>query len=316
MFRNLSRMDTTVAKSAKSKSAPARPKAAQKTKASTSSASKAKKTAAAKRPKATAAASKTKSKPAPARKVVAKQPVKTAATRTGVKAGLKASVAPSKKSAVSRVAKPVKRSAAPVAPVKRPPMPPPPPPQLDKAAKKAALERQKILQAQEKANQAALKAFEQALRSFHRQEYGPACEAFKKILEEFGNDVEVAPRARDYANVCEQRMEKPKTPPKSSEAYYSQGVYELNAGRYEKAANLLERATKMEPNSAYIIYSLAAAQAQLDDVDTALETLHKAIQLEESLKNRARRDSDFVNLINIEEFRELVGIESEPPLVL
>jgi tetratricopeptide (TPR) repeat protein len=200
--------------------------------------------------------------------------------------------------------------------LKQPPLPPPPPPQQDKAAKKAALERQKMLQAQERANQAALKVFEQALRSFHRQEYAVACEAFKKILADFGNDVEVAPRARDYAAVCDQRMEKPKSPPKSSEAYYSQGVYELNAGRYEKAANLLERAAKMEPNSAYIIYSLAAAQAQLDDVDTALESLHKAIRLEESLKNRARRDTDFANLISIEEFRDLVGIESEPPLVL
>jgi len=195
------------------------------------------------------------------------------------------------------------------------PLPPPPPPELDKAAKKASLERQRILQAQEKANQGALKVFEQALKSFHRQEYDVACDAFKRIFKEFGNEVEVAPRARDYMTVCEQRTEKPKSAPKSSEANYSQGVFELNAGRYQKAADLLEKAARMEPNSAYIIYSLAAAQAQLNDIDSAMDSLRRAIQLEESLRNRARRDSDFSNLMNDEEFRELVGME-EAPLVL
>jgi tetratricopeptide (TPR) repeat protein len=194
-------------------------------------------------------------------------------------------------------------------------MPPPAPPQLDKAAKKASLERQKILQAQEKANQGALKVFEQALKSFHRQEYDVACDAFKRIFKEFGNDVEVASRARDYMTVCEQRTEKPRSTPKSSEANYSQGVFELNAGRYEKAADLLEKAAKMEPNSAYIIYSLAAAQAQLGDIDGAMDSLRRAIRLEESLRNRARRDHDFHNLMVHEDFRELVGME-EPPLVL
>jgi tetratricopeptide (TPR) repeat protein len=308
-------MDTTVAKSAKRKIAPVRPKAAK-----AAPAKKAKKTVAAKRPKPAVVASKSKQKPIPAKKTAARKPTVAVAAKRDVKS-LAGKPAPSAKPVAAKTAKPAvssKRPAPPPAPARKAkpaPPPPPPPPQLDKAAKKASLERQRILQAQEKANQGALKVFEQALKSFHRQEYDVACEALKRIFKEFGNEVEVASRARDYITVCEQRMEKPKNGPKSSEANYSQGVFELNAGRYQKAADLLEKAARMEPNSAYIIYSLAAAQAQLNDTDSAMESLRRAIQLLESLRNRARRDSDFSNLMGHEEFRELVGME-EAPLVL
>jgi tetratricopeptide (TPR) repeat protein len=307
-------MDTTVAKSAKRKIAPVRPKAAK-----AAPAKKAKKTVAAKRPKPAAVAAKSPKKTVPAKKAPAKKPVAVAPKHVA-----KSKPAPGAKASAAKTAKPAvatKPVVAPPAaakkakPLHQPPPPPPAPRQPDKEAKKASLERQRILQAQEKANQGALKVFEQALKSFHRQEYDAACDAFKRIFKEFGNEVEVASRARDYMTVCEQRMEKPKNSPKSSEANYSQGVFELNAGHYEKAADLLERAARMEPNSAYIVYSLAAAQAQLNDVDSAMESLRKAIQLLESLRNRARRDSDFANLMSHEDFREMVGME-EAPLVL
>src|SRR5882724_3028872 len=307
-------MDTTVAKSAKRKIAPVRPKAAK-----AAPAKKAKKTVAAKRPKPAALAVKSNKKTVPAKKAPAKKSVAAAPKRA-----VKSKPAPSAKAPAAKNSKPAaatKPTVAPAAaatkkakPVYQPPSPPPPR-QPDKEAKKASLERQRILQAQEKANQSALKVFEQALKSFHRQEYDLACESLKRIFKEFGNDVEVASRARDYMTVCEQRMEKPKNSPKSSEANYSQGVFELNAGHFQKAADLLERAARMEPNSAYIVYSLAAAQAQLNDVDSAMESLRKAIQLLESLRNRARRDSDFANLMVHEDFREMVGME-EAPLVL
>jgi tetratricopeptide (TPR) repeat protein len=154
---------------------------------------------------------------------------------------------------------------------------------------------------------AAVRAFEQALKNFNRHDFAHAKSAFESILANFGDQSEVAARARTYLTICEQRLARTPSAPRSPDALYNQGVFELNKGNIQDAIELFEKALKAEPRADHIFYSLSAAHARLNDAPKALDALRRAIALRSVHRSHARRDLDFASLRNNEEFQHLTG---------
>jgi tetratricopeptide (TPR) repeat protein len=94
--------------------------------------------------------------------------------------------------------------------------------------------------------------------------------------------------------------------PRDSDSLYDRGVIELNRGEYVAAQELFERALKREPDAAHIHYGLAATRARLGAIDTALESLRRALDLQPKLRIRAQHDHDLAVLRNDPEFEELI----------
>jgi len=232
----------------------------------------AKKAAAAKKTKATA-----RTKPAPPAKKKA-APVKKAAKATA-KAAAKAT--PARKTAAAP-----KKSVAP--PVRRPAPPPPPPrqPTADEAA--------------------ALRAFERAHKEFARGRFGEARAQFRALIEKYSSVSEVTARARTYLNIAESRLRTEISLPRDADSLYDRGVIELNRGDYVAAQEMFERALKREPEAAHIFYGLAATRSRLGSVETALQALQRALELQPKLRLRAQHDQDLVLLRNDPEFERLV----------
>ncbi len=153
---------------------------------------------------------------------------------------------------------------------------------------------------------AALRAFERAHKEFARGHFGEARSLFRALLEKHANVSEVAARARTYLAIAESRMRSESTLPRDADSLYDRGVIELNRGEYVAAQEMFERALKREPEAAHIHYGLAATRARLGAIDSALESLQRALDLQPTLRIRAQHDIDLTALRNDPDFDRLI----------
>jgi tetratricopeptide (TPR) repeat protein len=173
-------------------------------------------------------------------------------------------------------------------PARRPVQPPPPPrkPTQDEAA--------------------ALRAFERAHKEFARGRFGEARSQFRALIEKYASVSEVTARARTYLNIAESRLRTESSLPRDADSLYDRGVIELNRGEYVAAQEMFERALKREPQAAHVHYGLAATRSRLGSVETALESLQHALELQPNLRLRAQHDLDLAVLRNDPEFERMV----------
>lgn len=182
-----------------------------------------------------------------------------------------------------------KKTKKPVTQTARRPAGPPPPPRQPTADEAAAL-----------------RAFERAHKEFARGRFGEARSQFRALIEKYANVSEVTARARTYLAVAESRLRTEISLPRDADSLYDRGVIELNRGEYVAAQEMFERALKREPQAAHIHYGLAATRARLGSLETALESLQKALELQPTLRVRAQHDQDLTLLRNDPEFDRLV----------
>ena len=153
---------------------------------------------------------------------------------------------------------------------------------------------------------AALRAFEQAHKGFAQGHFAEARTLFRALVEKHASVSEVTARARTYLAIAEARLRTESTLPRDADSLYDRGVIELNRGEYVAAQELFERALKREPEAAHIHYGLAATRARLGSIDTALESLRRALDLQPNLRIRAQHDQDLTALRNDPDFERLV----------
>jgi tetratricopeptide (TPR) repeat protein len=153
----------------------------------------------------------------------------------------------------------------------------------------------------------AVRAFEQALKAFNKHDFSSAKAGFESILEKFGDQADIAARARTYLRICEQRLARTPSIPRNPDALYDQGVFELNKNNFRAAIELFEKALRSQPRADHVIYSLAAAHARINDAPRALDALRRAIALRPVHRSHARRDLDFASLRSNHDFQQLTG---------
>lgn len=153
---------------------------------------------------------------------------------------------------------------------------------------------------------AALRAFERAHKEFVRGHFGEARQLFRALVEKHAGVSEVTARARTYLTIAESRLRSEPSLPRDADSLYDRGVIELNRGDYVAAQELFERALKREPAAAHIHYGLAATRSRLGSIDSALESLNKALEIQPNLRIRAQHDHDLNALRNDPEFERLV----------
>ena len=153
---------------------------------------------------------------------------------------------------------------------------------------------------------AALRSFERAHKEFMRGRFGEARGQFRELIERYPGASEVTARARTYLAIAEARLRTEISLPRDADSLYDRGVIELNRGEYVAAQEMFERALKREPEAAHIHYGLAATRARLGSIDSALESLRRALDLQPNLRVRAQHDQDLMVLRNDPDFERLV----------
>lgn len=256
--------------------------------------------------KSSRTASTSKSKPAARPKAVSSKPRPAAKSKTVTKTSATSAKTPAKTPSRPALkdagAKQSKRNApAPQAtttakkqpprtttgkPAARPPAPPPRQPTLDEAA--------------------ALRAFERAHKEFVRGRFSEARLLFRALIEQHAGVAEVTARSRTYLAIAEARMRSESAMPRNAEELYDRGVIELNRGDFVAAQEMFERALKRDAAAAHIHYGLAATRARLGALDSALQSLGRALELQPNLRVRAQHDPDLVPLRNEPEYERLI----------
>jgi len=159
---------------------------------------------------------------------------------------------------------------------------------------------------------AALKAFERAHKDFTRGNFAAAREHFRALIDQHAGVSEVAARARTYLNIAETRLRTEAALPRDPDSLYDRGVIELNRGDFVAAQELFERALKRDPDAADTHYALAAARARLGAVESALQSLERAVELKPVLRVRAQSDTDLAPLRNDPEFERIIFATARP----
>ena len=155
---------------------------------------------------------------------------------------------------------------------------------------------------------AAVKNFEVGLRYLQKQNYAKSKEIFEKLAS--GSAHEVANRARVYLRMCERKLSRAGSLPKTAADNYDLGVAQLNARNLDSAIEHLSKADRLGPNQDHVQYVLAAAHTLLGNVEAALGHLKSAIALRPANRFLACKDEDFQSLVDDPRFRRLLRSEA------
>jgi len=84
------------------------------------------------------------------------------------------------------------------------------------------------------------------------------------------------------------------------------GVIYIQERNYSKARNSLESAIRLKPEYVDPYYNLACLYAIKGDVMKSLDNLEKAVSLNKSVMEWARKDRDLQNIRGVHEFEEII----------
>ncbi len=108
----------------------------------------------------------------------------------------------------------------------------------------------------------------------------------------------------DALTACDKAIE---LNPDYVDAWNNKGVALRNLGRLEEAIIAFDQAIKLKPDYASAWYNKACLYSMEDDKDKALENLAKAVELDVSNKEEAKKEKDFERLWEDEEFKRIVS---------
>jgi tetratricopeptide (TPR) repeat protein len=164
---------------------------------------------------------------------------------------------------------------------------------------------------EEKELQAITAEYEKALQLFHKKSFNKAGEAFKAIIEtykdsEFFSTLEIQARAKVYQSMAQART-RPKTIKlENAQDYVWEGVYQLNAGDFDKALEHFIQAEKNNFRDAFLYFLMAVAYLKKEDTANTLRYVGKCVKKDEHYKIIVYNEPDFESLLQNQDFLTLV----------
>jgi tetratricopeptide (TPR) repeat protein len=146
--------------------------------------------------------------------------------------------------------------------------------------------------------------FAEGMRLFTARDYVAACEVFESAAD--GPELGVNESARMYLRICRQKLDQMRAQGVTGEEHYQTGTDLLRQGQYVEALTHLETALK-SGETARVRYALALAAGHIGDPATAVKHFRRACDLDPQLRNEARTDTGFQNLLQFSEFREALS---------
>jgi tetratricopeptide (TPR) repeat protein len=149
--------------------------------------------------------------------------------------------------------------------------------------------------------------FAQAMKLFNSGDFRSARPLLEKAAQ--GPKISVNETALMYMRMCDKRIAQPEPVLKTADDYYTYGVGLMNDRRPVEALKHLEKALTLDAKAPHIYYAHALAAGLSNDVESAVASLRKALELDPSTRAQARSDSDFHPLLQHAAIRELLVAE-------
>jgi tetratricopeptide (TPR) repeat protein len=157
-----------------------------------------------------------------------------------------------------------------------------------------------------KHSEAARKEYEKGTTALQKKKFEEAEKHFRALLDGFGDEKELADRARLYLAVCQRRTKAAARPATEGEDGYYAALLEKNRKNFQAAIDQLKKSPHKNADGR-VPYLMACCYAQLNEGDSALESLERAIAEDEGSRALARRDPDFETLRESPGFQKLTA---------
>jgi tetratricopeptide (TPR) repeat protein len=149
----------------------------------------------------------------------------------------------------------------------------------------------------------AISSFGEAVKWFRKGNCEKAVELFNALIEKHASEKELVDRAHTYMEICQKVKNEKTIVLKTFDDFYENGVFLMNAGSFEEALKVFEKAVEQNPDHAKILFLMAAIYQSMGDTDQSLEFLKKSIQKDKYFKILALNDSDFESLREDKKFK-------------
>jgi tetratricopeptide (TPR) repeat protein len=144
--------------------------------------------------------------------------------------------------------------------------------------------------------------FDQAIAKFQGGDFQAARKLFEAALD--GPNLNMSHTARMHISMCDQRLSKLNVELKTPEDQYNYAVTLMNARQHAKAVEHLRVALAADEGADHVHYALALCLGLTGDRQGALQHLRRAVELDPSNRNLARRDPDFMEVARESPLRE------------
>lgn len=148
-----------------------------------------------------------------------------------------------------------------------------------------------------------LSAYGQAVKELRKGDPGKAAGLFEAFIDKYPAEKEFVDRARTYLAIAHKDPKKEASSEKTFEDHCRQGVARINAGDFEGAVKLLEKALALGGDEGLAHYLLADARCLMGETDTAMEHLKKAIHKDRIYSTLAQNEPDFEPLWDDKKFK-------------
>lgn len=182
-------------------------------------------------------------------------------------------------------------------------------PALSNSASAKAL---KAAKAREAKHLKAVGLYEKAVGFLQRNNFGRAADQFKKLVNEFPDEIDLNERGQRYLQVCG-RQEVEVLAPKTVEERVYAATLALNAGDEREALNQLETAEADSGEREEVQYMLAVVHATSGNKEAAVNYLRQAIELNPDNRFLARHEASFDAFQEDDVVQQLLASPFEDP---
>lgn len=153
--------------------------------------------------------------------------------------------------------------------------------------------------------------YTQGMKVFAKREYAEAFKLLEATIEKY-NDTdyfsvsEIQACAKVYRNICHSQLNPVEIQLETDEDYLNEGVFNLNAGNYNRALELFNELENRKYKDLYLNYLFSIAYLKRSDIETCLKHLKKCIKKDNYFKIIAYNEPDFARIFDHDEFRSIV----------
>jgi len=153
--------------------------------------------------------------------------------------------------------------------------------------------------------------YTKGMKVFAKREYSNALKLFDTTIEkykdtEYFSVSEIKTRVKVYRTICHSQLNPVEIQLETDEDYLNEGVFSLNAGKYDRAIELFDELENRKYKDLYLDYLLSIAYLKKDDIETCLKHLKKCIKKDNFFKIIAYNEPDFEKIFDHDEFRSIV----------
>lgn len=153
--------------------------------------------------------------------------------------------------------------------------------------------------------------FTEAMQTFSKKDFEKAHDAFDSIIEhykdsEYYSVLEIQARSKVYKNICQAQLHPLEADLKTPADFLNMAVFNLNAGKPQKARERLDQMDKKDADMAYVNYLYSLIYLKMMDIPKTLEYLKKAVEIDKFFKIVAHNEPDFDKMFDNEEFTAII----------